>query len=70
MTAEDKKYLMALLMTRKEHVESLKAAIGAMGDHAFINDGLLNEGALKKDQIQDELDQIQRISNALGEEFL
>jgi hypothetical protein len=63
--AEDQQYLMDLLHQRRDHVQNLDRALRSMGTHAFINDGLLNEGVLKSKQYLTELDQIQRIVIAL-----
>lgn len=68
MLIEDKQYVIDLLNQRLEQVQNLDKAIKAMGNHAFINDGLLNEGVLKSKQYVLESECIQRIIQALMEE--
>lgn len=68
LNAQDSQYVIALLNQRIEQVRKLENAIKAMGDHAFINDGLLNEGALKLKTLTEESQQIQRIIQVLAGE--
>ncbi len=68
LSSEDKAYLISMLIEKEQNLFLMAKAIDSMGDHAFINEGLLNEGALKSQHIKREIAHIQRLQMVLKED--
>lgn len=67
LKTSEKDYLIAMLVYRLQHLKTLLEHIEKMGDHAFINDGLINEGAHTQQTHREEIAQIESILRALEE---
>lgn len=55
ITPEERDYLLALLSREKKHTQKVLESIESMGENPYINDGLLNEGFLRKQTCRQEL---------------